>query len=158
MPFGNRTEPLVISVLDRLLTEPKQRPDQSVNGLLESVRRDLQNLLNTRWRCESWPPDLKQLQTSLINYGIPDFTGTRFTSPGSRRELAATIEDAIARFEPRLADARVSVEEVPDDNFGRTLKFRIVAYLQTKPAPEVVQFDTKVRTTTGDVTVEEADA
>ena len=51
-------QPLMPSLLDRLLDdEPNNNQDapqarhQVLRELKQSVRRDLENLLNTRWRC-----------------------------------------------------------------------------------------------------------
>ena len=64
------------SVYDRLLDleprsgtdsdaeEPHSRRQRAVE-LKESLRRDLTNLLNTRWACRSWPPDFDQLETTF---------------------------------------------------------------------------------------------
>ena len=69
-------------MLDRLIDhEPEVRREsprsrnQVLRELKQSVRRDLENLLNTRVRCVPLPPELKELKQSLVNYGIPDLTG-----------------------------------------------------------------------------------
>jgi len=134
------------SLLDRLLGEgPRSRTSGSrfavPTGVQESVRRDLENLLNTRWRCLSWPPDLEELEHSLVNYGIPDFTGASFNDPSSQRELRRIIQNSIRKFEPRLKHARVSVPE-REDKQDRTLRFRIEAELQAGDSSRAVAFET----------------
>ena len=71
-------QPLVPSVLDRLIDdeptatrEPPKSRGQVLRDLKQSVRRDLENLLNTRQRCKSWPENLSELEVSLVNYGFP---------------------------------------------------------------------------------------
>jgi len=56
-------QPLVPSVLDRLLDddpgvsrEPARNRHQVLRELKQAVRRDLENLLNTRVRCQAGPP------------------------------------------------------------------------------------------------------
>src|SRR5579871_4348739 len=78
----DQDENLRTSVLDRLLDdnprgshESPQTMAQQMREIRQSVQRDLENLLNTRWRCTAWAPDLDELDDSLINYGIPDFCG-----------------------------------------------------------------------------------
>lgn len=157
-------QPLVPSVLDRLLDddpgnsrEPPKRRHQVLRELKQSVRRDLENLLNTRWRCISWPPDMDQLDLSLVNYGIPDFTGIRFASANARDDLRKIIETVVRRQEPRFK--RITVALVADrDALDRTLRFRIDALLHAEPAPEPVVFDTTLETTTGDFEVKGATA
>lgn len=155
----DRDQQLVPSVLDRLLDDepgntreaPKHR-NQVLRELKESVKRDLENLLNTRWRCVSWPPNLDELDVSLVNYGIPDFTGIRFASPNDQEEFRKVIETVVRRFEPRFK--RVKVELVSNaDALDRTCRFRIDALLHAEPAPEPVVFDTTMEPVTGDFEV-----
>lgn len=160
----DRDKQLLPSVLDRLLDDepdnqhelPKQR-SQILRELKLSVQRDLQSLLNTRWRCVSWPPDLEQLEMSLVNYGIPDFTGIQFASPAAREELRAIIERIIRKFEPRFKSVRVGVVD-DTESLTRTFHFRIDALLYAEPAPEPVVFDTVLEATTGDFEVKRAQA
>jgi type VI secretion system protein ImpF len=140
-------QPLVLSLLDRLLDEnpqsqqeaPRSR-SQAMRDLKQAVGRDLENLLNTRWRAESWPPNLDQLEVSLVNYGIPDFTGANMSLPSEREELRRLVEQVIRRYEPRFKTVKVSLRENRDE-FDRTLRFRIDAVLYAEPAPEPVTFD-----------------
>lgn len=156
-----RTEdPLAPSVLDRLLdddpqtsVDPPRNEFQVLKGLKQAVRRDLQNLLNTRWRCIGWPTDLSELDESLVNYGIPDFTGANMVSGGSREDFLRIIGETIQRFEPRLK--RVRVELVDNrDHEDRTLRFRIDAVLVADPEPLPVVFDSALERTSGSFRVE----
>jgi hypothetical protein len=81
------TQPLKTSVLDRLLdenpgvaTDPPALESKSHRELRRSVRRDLENLLNTRQRALSWPKNLQELDCSLLSYGIPDFAAINLGS------------------------------------------------------------------------------
>ncbi len=130
-------------LLDRLITggaDLAATSFQRIRDLKQSVRRDLEALLNTRWRCTPPPESLKQLKTSLANYGVPDVTGAAFASPRSREELVQLIERAIEYFEPRLKSVRVSLND-DDDPGERTLRFRIDAVLCVEPIEERVLFD-----------------
>src|SRR3954470_18006227 len=80
MPPIRSDQPLVPSVLDRLLddapettTEPARSRAQLLRDLKQSVRRDLEDLLNTRRRHLDLPPGLAELDHSPLAYGIPDF-------------------------------------------------------------------------------------
>ena len=159
MPPIDRDQQLTPSLLDRLLDdEPgnqreavKQR-HQVLREMKRSVRRDLENLLNTRGRCVSWPPNLEELETSLVNYGIPDFTGIRFASANTQDELRSILEAVIRRFEPRFSKVRVELI-TNADSLDRTLRFRIDAMLHAEPVVEPVVFDTMLKTSTGDFEV-----
>ena len=150
---------LVPSVLDRLLDDEPDNPreasksrNQVLRELKQSVSRDLENLLNTRWRCTHWPPDLEDVDESLANYGIPDFAGANMGSAESREQLRRTVEQVIRQFEPRFK--RVQVKLVGNaDETDRTLRLRIDALLYAEPAPEPVIFDSQLEPVSGSFAV-----
>ena len=152
-------QPLVPSVLDRLIDEqptatrelPKTR-NQVLRELKQSLRRDLENLLNTRWRPTSWPKSLDELELSLVNYGIPDVTGTDLGSAARREEFRRIVEKVIERFEPRFKSVKVQMLETTEPA-DRTLRFRIDALMYAEPAPEPVVFDSALKPATGNVEV-----
>ena len=152
-------QPLLPSVLDRLLDDdptnnqeaPKAR-HQVLRELKQSVRRDLENLLNTRWRCMVWPPNLDEVDLSLINYGIPDFTGANMGAPSERERLRQIVERIVKKFEPRFKSIKVKLLD-NSDKADRTLRFRIDALLHAEPAPEPVTFDSQLDSTTNDFAV-----
>ena len=87
-------QPLVPSVLDRLLDDDPdnhkevERPRTTVlREIKQSIRRDLENLLNTRLRCVPFPQELEELERSLVNYGIPDFTQAAMGARSSRDRM-----------------------------------------------------------------------
>lgn len=155
MPKPELGDPLLPSLLDRLIDddpgsrveEPKNQ-FQRLRQLKQSVRRDLENLLNTRWRAIGWSSDFEELETSIANYGIPDFTGANLGSAGSREDFVRIIQDTIRRFEPRLK--RVKVDLVDNtEREDRTMRFRIDAILLAEPEPEPVVFDSALEPTSG---------
>jgi type VI secretion system protein ImpF len=155
-------QPLVPSVLDRLIddepdrqSEAPQSRAQVLRDLKKNVGRDLENLLNTRWRCVNWPPDLDQLELSLVNYGIPDFTGANMSQLSERERLRTIIERVIEKFEPRFKTVRVTMTD-PEDETDRVLRFRIDAMLYAEPAPEPVVFDSKLEPTSASFQVSKA--
>ena len=149
----HRDQPLIPSVLDRLIDDepgkvreaPKSR-NQVLRELKTSVRNDLERLLNTRWRCVWWPADLDQLDLSLVNYGIPDFTGTSMSQASQREKLRSILEQVIRKFEPRFKSVSVRMRENTDPS-DRTLRLRIDALLYAEPAPEPVVFDSQLEPT-----------
>lgn len=142
--------PLLPSLLDRLLddqpdspTDPRRSRGQNLAELRQAIRRDLEAFLNTRQRCLSPPPGLPGLTDSLINYGIPDFTGISLASQDSRDDFRAAIEAVIRRFEPRFQRIAVTLVD-GDETEGRALRFRIEALVYADPAPEPVVFSSWV--------------
>lgn len=152
---------LVSSLLDRLLDDepdnqhetPRSR-HQLLRDVKRSVQRDLENLLNTRWRCVNWPPNLEELECSLINYGLPDFSAAHLGSPQDRERLRQIVEQTIRVFEPRFKSVRVFISK--SDAASRALNLRIDALLYAEPAPEPVVFDSQLDPTSHDFTVEAA--
>ena len=143
------------SVLDRLIDED---PDASADppptraGVLRriqaAVKRDLENLLNTRYRCVAWPPRCEELDESLTNYGIPDFTAAGLDAAHNSDVLLEAIAAAIRLFEKRLRDVRV--DRVTDGySIDRTFRFRIRGTLMLDPDEHPVQFDSSLESVTG---------
>ena len=135
------------SLLDRLLdnhpeftAEPVQDRAQTVAELKGSVARDLEALLNSRQEVlAELPEDLCELRSSLLTYGLPDFTGLSLRNPRDHARIRNSLEQAIANFEPRLERVRVTI----DTPLGalRLLHFRVEAVLHVEPASEPVSFD-----------------
>lgn len=153
---------LLPSVFDRLLDdEPDTQVEtphsraQLLRELKTSVRRDLENLLNTRISLYPVPDDLPELKTSVLNYGIPDFTGLSMSSREQRERLRLLVEDAIRRFETRFISVRVELTAAQRSNNvqDRTVHFRIEGLLYAEPAPEPVMFDSQLRPQLGDFEV-----
>jgi len=151
---------VLVPLLDRLIDDspdqtrdPPQSAAESMNALRQSVRRDLEALLNTRRHWRSWPASLTELAVSPLGYGIPDFTSGAFNDPARREELRQEIELSIKNFEPRFLAVRVFLVEAKE-NIDATLRLRIEAMLHAEPAPEAVVFDTVFDPTTDNVIVQ----
>jgi type VI secretion system protein ImpF len=155
MPEIRPDQPLIPSVLDRLIDNepdvrreaPKSR-NQVLRDLKQSVRRDLENLLNTRLRCVPWSPDMKFLKKSLVNYGLPDLTGSSPASPKEREDFRRTIESVVKQYETRLRKLNVKLTDSPS-SIDRTIRFHIDAVLQAEPTPEPISFDSTLRLVDG---------
>jgi type VI secretion system protein ImpF len=137
---------LVPSVLDRLIdnepdvsTEPQVNRSVRVGQVKESVKRDLEWLLNTKRTIVEIPAELRHLNASLLTFGLPDFTHASLNRADDKRALQQAVEIVVRRFEPRLKDVAVTVLEARE--FDRGLRFRIDAKLDIEPAPEAVSFD-----------------
>jgi type VI secretion system protein ImpF len=145
----NSKAPLVPSLLDRLIEPRDSEADdtfprgQSIRELEEAVRRDLQDLLNTRRTAVDGFPDDSELASSLLAFGLPELTGFDPTVPHQRRTLQEIIERTILRFEPRLKD--VHVTSMSADSAGRGLRMSVEALLRVSPAPVPVTFDTVIK-------------
>lgn len=148
------------SLLDRLTDyEPKmssEAPKSRSNSLAElkqSVKRDLEWLLNAR----SYPIDidenLEEVAKSVVTYGLPDFTGISAKNEGDLARISKQIETAIKHFEPRFLDLSVTLEPVYSTD--RELRFRVEAFLNVEPSPEPIVFDTVLEMGSGDFQIKE---
>jgi type VI secretion system protein ImpF len=145
MEKRNAKLPPRLSVLDRLLQGDSSDTDNNVQRAIrtvrESVRRDLELLLNTRPRCQSWPSELVDVGTSIVSFGLPDLQTRAVATPGQREAFRADLEAIIRRYEPRFRDLSVELVDNPNP-LDRTLRFRIHAVLTMDADSEVVVYDT----------------
>jgi len=161
MARGESETTVTLSILDRLIDrEPREESEvpltraQSVRQLKASLRRDLEWLLNTRRIAEEAPESLEQLNRSLYNFGLPDFSAMSFANPRDRNRLLRSLESTIRLFEPRLDAVRVvPVEVTGEGQSKRMLRFQIEGLLKMDPAPEQVSFDTVLQLTSGEYEV-----
>jgi type VI secretion system protein ImpF len=149
--------PLLDRLMDDAPDETRDKPASNAEVLARlraAVRRDLQALLNARRRWRSWPITLRELATSPVGFGLPDFASGAFADPARREAMRKEVEDTIKRFEPRFLQLKVSLEDGQDTLSG-TLRLRIEALLDADPAPEPVGFDTLLDASRDEVTVRE---
>lgn len=138
------------SVIDRLI-DPESAGTGSRRGyrfeqMRDTIKRDLENLLNTRPVATDLP-DASEMNQSIMAYGLPDLTSFMAVTKAQWEEIGRLIEKTIRRFEPRLRDVHVTLQVTPDGVQGRT-QFRISGRLGVDEAPEVA-FDTQLELTTG---------
>ncbi len=149
------------SILDRLIdNEPHLHIEadsgqfQKIKNLRQSVRLDLENLLNTRFRIVSPPEELEHLEQSLLNYGLPDLATININSAVDKKAFTMNLEKLLRTFEPRFKSVRVNYRE-NNDKQNRTLRFRIDAVLYADPSPEHVVFDSILEPISRTVSIEE---
>jgi type VI secretion system protein ImpF len=133
-------------LLDRLLERPGPGPAGgtvprvSIEDLKDSVARDLEALLNTR---AVLPEELfkpyPECARSIVTYGLQDFAGLSLSSADDRAFICRSLEQAIARHEPRLRNVQARLD-LRDDAVNR-LNFAITALLVVSAAHEPVNFD-----------------
>ncbi|HUE80622.1 MAG TPA: type VI secretion system baseplate subunit TssE [Pyrinomonadaceae bacterium] len=147
------------SVLDRLLDyepevtrEPISSRSKTLRQLKQSVRRDLEWLLNTRQALLGLSSDMKETNNSVATFGLPDFTHLSIDSAGDQKFIKREIEETVRRFEQRLESVVVSIE--PVRSVERILRFRIDARLKIDPAPEPITFDTVLQLGSGQYMVQ----
>src|SRR5262249_55097875 len=148
------------SILDRLTDEdprvsadPRISYGESLRQFKIAVQRDLEWLLNTRRTPTPAPEGFTQLGSSVYNYGVPDITSLSRDSADSKAKLRAQVEEALALFEPRLANVQITIVEVDGEAHRRELRFMVEATLRLDPTPEQVVFDTVLHFSSGQIDV-----
>ncbi len=157
----NKKRKLRASILDRLLDdEPQSSIDADSNkyhklkNLRNSVRRDLENLLNTRHRIMEPAEELSQLELSLLNYGLPDLATVNMSDLDKKQQFIENFESILKDYEPRFKSVTVSLQD-NTDKLDRTVRFRIDATLYADPYPEVIVFDSVLEPVTRSINVRE---
>ena len=142
------------ALLDRLIDdEPQARVESTdkrvftLSRLRESVLRDINWLFNTTQMAGSGELENYPLvASSVVNYGIPAFSGTTASSV-DLRTVEIALRQAIVDFEPRLlADSvRVRARRIQDDEHHHNrLSFDIECRLWAQPAPIALLLHTDV--------------
>jgi type VI secretion system protein ImpF len=125
--------------------------------LREAVRRDIEALFNVERlqvrhlfgdheRGEAEDPedvltDFPRVRRSVLNYGVPSFSGRRardFDADTLSREL----KEILAVFEPRLRPDSVKVKVTSSDKVG--LRIAIEGILMLSPVPERLRLSTSI--------------
>jgi type VI secretion system protein ImpF len=154
MPPPDVNARLMPSILDRLI-DPDSMGTASAPGydpreMLDAVRADLEELLNTRRTTSDVPAEFEEVRDSIVTYGLPDLVQFNGVSQDGCAQLARAIAEVVSRNEPRLTRVKVTVVRGQTD--ARSVRFHIDAALNVDPAPEV-GFETVLELTTGRTTV-----
>jgi type VI secretion system protein ImpF len=158
MPEYDSNAPLRLPILDRLLDdEPKIKTEApmtrstSLARLKTAVRRDLENLLNTRRTPDYIPEGSVEILRSVYYYGLPDITSMPANFLYEQTKLLQSIETAVKTFEARLDGVKVSL--VPVAGQSRVLRFVIDGMLRIDPLPEHVVYDASIELTSLEVSI-----
>ena len=152
-------ERLQPSLLDRLADDEPEKKVQSRDKrivsfikLKQSVMRDLQWLLNAG--CLETVQDLSdypQVKQSVLNFGIPDLTGTTASSVDSTT-LERMLRQRILDFEPRILSRSLKIRVTEKDEHNAII-FEIEGELWSQPIPERLYLKTILDLELGNVVV-----
>ena len=152
-------ERLQPSLLDRLAddepykkVESREQRVLSFQRLKKSVVRDIEWLLNAG--CLESTLDLQnypQVKQSVLNYGIPDLTGTT-ASNVDPTALERMLRQRILDFEPRLLARSLKVR-VTNKNEHNTIIIEIEGEMWSQPLPERLYLKTILDLELGDFKV-----
>ena len=141
------------SLVDRL-TDTDQWPETraaSVAMYRDSMKRDLEWLLNTR------KPVLPELESypltaaSVLNYGLQDLHSFDGSAGREQNALTLAIEKCIRTFEPRIVQPHVFLTRT--DMLSRSLRFHIEGQIVYETMEEEIKFDTVLEMISGEYEV-----
>lgn len=158
-------ERLQPSLLDRLTDDEPDLKQESRNKrvlspsrLRDCVKRDLIWLFNAT-SIVSLEPEvatLPHVKSSVINYGLPDFTGHTASSVDVPA-LERLLREAILAFEPRLLkdSVRVKLDIDAEEMTHNSMTFSIEGELWAQPLPLRLFLRTEIDLETGEVAISE---
>jgi type VI secretion system protein ImpF len=131
--------------------QARQSRGTSISVYRAEVLRNLRWLLNASAHPVGSPIwDLPEASSSVLNFGIPPYTG-RMGSAVNSDDMARAIREAIMRFEPRILAGSLEVESLADpySDKGNSIAFRISGSIWSQPVPERFAMETSVDTASG---------
>jgi len=141
------------SLLDRL-TDMDQWPETrsaSISMYRESLKRDVEWLLNTRQPVISELEGYPATAASVLNFGLPDIHSFDGSKGKEENALTVALEKCIRIFEPRISQPRVFLTRT--DLLSRSLKFHIEGQIVYENMNEDIKFDTTLELISGEYEV-----
>ena len=158
----SQKERLQPSLLDRLtdddpdkLNETREQRVLSLNKLRGCVLRDLAWLLNTgKLEAVQNLEDYPLVAHSVINYGIPDLTGTTVSSANTF-DIEQQVKQAIWDFEPRILHDSVRIKlSISEQQMNHNaMAFDIEGDLWAQPLPLRLYLRTELDLETGSMEI-----
>ncbi|MGA2170456.1 MAG: type VI secretion system baseplate subunit TssE [Terracidiphilus sp.] len=150
----SKSEILITQSLVDRLADTEQWPETraaSISMYRESMKRDLEWLLNTR------KPVIPELEpypataASVLNFGLPDIHSFDGSAGREQNALTVALEKCIRTFEPRIRQPRVYLTRT--DLLSRSLRFHIEGQITYENMDEEVKFDTVLQMISGEYEV-----
>lgn len=164
MPELNPRDRLQPFLFDRLIDDQSEQTKESrekyvysPRQLRASILRDLGWLLNTPAPvAEEGIGEFPQVSHSVVNYGIPDLTGT--TASGVQDNmLERAIMKAIQSFEPRMEKHGLHVKILPRDEklAPNSILLEIRGEVVLSQVPEALYIKTEVDLESGLISIKD---
>jgi type VI secretion system protein ImpF len=158
-------ERLQPSLLDRLADDEPAKGEESrekrvisAARLRDCVARDISWLLNcVNLGIDEQLADYPDVARSVVNFGIPDLTGTALAGVDAH-VLQRQIKEALLAFEPRLTPStlRVTIHTDTKRMDHKSLIFNIESEMWAQPIPLNLYLKTEVDLETGKFNVTES--
>jgi type VI secretion system protein ImpF len=149
-----KSEVLITQSLVDRLTQTDLWPETraaSISMYRDSMKRDLEWLLNTR---KPVMPELENFPVtaaSVLNYGLPDLHSFDGSAGKEHNALTVALEKCIRIYEPRISQPRVYLTRT--DLLSRSLRFHIEGRMVFENMEEEIKFDTVLEMISGEYAV-----
>ncbi len=140
------------SLLDRLSTTEEAKG--ALSAYRNGLKRDLEGLFNSRRRFVSWSDDLEDLDGSVLNYGLADFTNAAVGAEDFQAEFVHQLKELVRRLEPRIQQVEIALQD-PLERNDRVLRFRISGYVEIGGDRQQVFFNSHIDPVRCDVVVKD---
>jgi len=150
----NKSEVLITQSLVDRLTVTEQWPETraaSINMYRDSMKRDLEWLLNTRKPVIPELENYPATAASVLNYGLPDLHSFDGSAGREHNALTVALEKCIRTYEPRISQPRVFLTRT--DLLSRSLRFHIEGQIVYENMEEEIKFDTVLEMISGEYEV-----
>lgn len=141
------------SLIDRLV-EHEQWPETraaSISMFRESLKRDLEWLLNTRQPVMPELDSYPRTAASVLNFGFPDIHSFDGSAGKEQSAITLSLERCIRTFEPRIRQPHVHLTR--SDMLNRHLRFHIEGFVSYENMDEEIKFDTVLELISGEYEV-----
>lgn len=136
-----------------------QNSTGTLKKITDCVKRDLTWLFNSQNMCmdEELEENYSNIESSVLNYGMPDLTG-KTASSVNIFHLEKALKQMILRFEPRIIPKTLNVTLNEDTTMmdHNALVFEIQGDIWTDPVPIHMHLLTQLDLENGQVDVKEA--
>ncbi len=133
MALDRPPKEMMPSFLDRLIDAGTEASfinfGYSMEQIIDSVRTDMEELLNTRQSQGLQDKSFPEVRNSIVTYGLPDFSSIPNLWGVASDSLGKLIEEQIAKFEPRLRNVRAILVDDSSGSSNRRVQFHIEARL-----------------------------
>lgn len=137
------------------LTAVGNKNEFSIDEIKNLLRRDLENLLNTRQSLIYFFPLSTSLDQSAVNYGLPDITRINLDSNKDKKLVTKNIENQIEKYIPSLKEVRVKLIDRKIDPSADTLELHIDSVLKISRLNEAMSYSAVIDPVTKNLRVSE---
>ena len=141
------------SLIDRLCDIepwPTSRKD-SIAMFKQSLKRDVEWLLNTRKPIVPHVDDYPETSASVLCYGLPEAKFFDSSSGKQTDSMLLALRQCVQEFEPRIENPQVSL--VVSDPLTRSLRFQVEGVIRYEDMEEEIQLDTVLELISGEYEV-----